>query len=71
MDLLVFLKIIFDIAITRLDFSDGILDLAFFFKALVTDDYSGNVPNLTFHFFDSAFDLVFVHDNLLIIDVDN
>ena len=40
-------------------------------RKLICYDFSGNVLNLTFHFFDSTFDLIFVHEYLLIIHVDN
>jgi len=64
-------EVILEITIARLDFADGLLDLALFLYPLVAHNLAGDFLSFTFRFFDSAFDLIFVHDYLPTMNCDN
>ncbi|CRI67242.1 hypothetical protein THIOKS1500003 [Thiocapsa sp. KS1] len=60
------LNVLFEVAYTGLDLADVLLDIAFDFQLLVSGHVAGDFLHLTFRFFVTAFDLVFVHDVILV-----
>jgi hypothetical protein len=65
------LNVFLKIAIVRLEVADVFLSLPFFFQVLITDYLAGDFLDFTFRFFDSALDLISVHDGLLLMNVDD
>jgi hypothetical protein len=64
------LNVFLQITVARLDFALGVLNLPFLFQVLVANYFASDFLDFAFRFFDPAFDLIFVHDDLLIMTID-
>jgi hypothetical protein len=65
------LDVFLQITVARLDFALGVLNLPFLFQVLVANYFASDFLHFAFRFFDAAFDLIFVHDDLLVMTVED
>jgi hypothetical protein len=65
------LNVFLQITVARLDFALGVLNLSFLFQVLIANYFASDFLDFAFRFFEAAFDLIFVHDDLLVMTVDD